>query len=90
MLAAGVATLIAAQSASALSPVDVFDDRSVKSTGFDIIYEARDGTLTQAQRDGFTAARGSIDFTKARVKEAESRIDSALAPSIEKAYWCAL
>ncbi len=43
--------------------------------------------FVQATRDGFTQARGSIEDTKKRVKEAESRIDSELAGYVSKAYW---
>jgi photosystem II oxygen-evolving enhancer protein 3 len=67
--------------------VDLFDDRKVRSTGFDLIYEARDLSLTQAERDGLVQARSSVDETKKRVKASEQRIDSSLEPFVSKAYW---
>jgi len=85
-VAAGAA-LLAAPKAQAATPVDLFDDRKVRDTGFDLIYEARDLDLPQNVRDGMTQARTSLDDTKKRVQESEKRIDSALLPSIEKAYW---
>lgn len=85
-VAAGAA-LVAAGSAQAVTSVDLFDDRKVRDTGFDLIYEARDLDLDQAQRDGLTQARSDLEATKKRIKESEARIDSAVAPSIEKAYW---
>ncbi|KAF6256083.1 oxygen-evolving enhancer protein 3, chloroplastic [Scenedesmus sp. NREL 46B-D3] len=85
-VAAGAALLSAGQ-AQALSPVDLFDDRKARNTGFDLIYEARDTDLDQATRDGFTQARADIEATKRRIKESEARIDSSVASSIEKAYW---
>ena len=48
---AGIAGLGLVKQAAA---IDITDDRSVRSRGFDIIYEARDVDLPQAQRDGFT------------------------------------
>jgi photosystem II oxygen-evolving enhancer protein 3 len=85
-VAAGAALLSASQ-AQAVTPVDLFDDRKARNTGFDLIYEARDLDLPQAERDGMTQARSSIEATKKRIKESEARIDNAVAPSIEKAYW---
>jgi photosystem II oxygen-evolving enhancer protein 3 len=42
LLASTVAVLSSANKAqAAATPVDLFDDRKVKSTGFDLIYEAR-------------------------------------------------
>eukprot|EP00798_Chlamydomonas_sp_ICE-L_P013055 gene13055-3659_t len=84
---AGAAALTAAGSASALSPVDIFDDRAVREKGFDLIYEARELGLPQNTRDGLTQARGSIEDTRARVAESTKRILTAVKPSIEKAYW---
>jgi len=75
------------QEASALSPVDLKDDRKAKSTGFDIIYEARDLDLSQATRDGFSQARSSIDETKTRVATIKKIIDTEMPPLIKKAYW---
>ena len=86
-VAAG-ASLLAAGSAKAVSGVDLFDDRTARDRGFDLIYEARDLDLPQNQRDGLTQARSNLDLTKKRVKESEARIDNDLLPSIQKAYWC--
>lgn len=83
-LVAGVAGLVAVKSANAM---DLFDDRKARQAGFDIIYEARDLDLPQNERDGLTQARTVVADTKKRILEAESRIDSKLAPSVEKAYW---
>lgn len=51
-LVAGFAGLGLAKQAAA--EIDVFDERDARSRGFDIIYEARDVDLTQAQRDGIS------------------------------------
>ncbi|WIA32261.1 hypothetical protein OEZ86_003107 [Tetradesmus obliquus] len=85
-VAAGAALLSVGQ-AQAVTPVDLFDDRKVRNTGFDIIYEARDLDIPQAERDGMTQARADIEATKKRVKDSEARIDNSVATSIEKAYW---
>merc|ERR1712054_634923 len=66
---------------------DVKDDRKAKSTGFDIIYEARDLDLPQNVRDGLTQARSSVDDTKRRVAESKKRITQEVLPYIKKAYW---
>jgi len=85
-VAAGAA-LLAAPKAQAATPVDLFDDRKARNTGFDIIYEARDLDLPQNIRDGLDQARKDLDATIKRVKESEARIDSAIKPSVDKAYW---
>jgi len=85
-LFAGAAAL-SVGAAQALSPVDLIDDRAAITKGFDIIYEARDLDLDQAQRDGLTQARASLESTKARVAEASKRIKTAVAADIEKEYW---
>lgn len=41
----------------------------------------------QSKRDGLTQAREDLASTLKRVKESEARIDRALEPSIQKAYW---
>lgn len=84
-LVAGIAGLSLVKQASAA--IDVRDDRDVRSRGFDIIYEARDVDLPQAQRDGFTQARGSIEDTKKRISESERRIDEKLPQFVSKKYW---
>merc|ERR1719352_1506147 len=86
-LAAGLAALLLSSSAYALSPVDLKDDRKVKSTGFDIIYEARDLDLPQNVRDGLTQARNSVDDTKKRVAESKKMLTKEVLPYIKKAYW---
>lgn len=85
-LFAGVAALSVGQ-AQAVTPVDLIDDRAAITKGFDIIYEARDLDLSQAQRDGLNEARGSLEATKARIAEASSRIKTTVASDIKKAYW---
>lgn len=55
-VAAGAA-LLAAPKAQAVTPVDLFDDRKARNTGFDLIYEARDLDLPQNVRDGLTQVR---------------------------------
>ena len=81
---AGVASVLVAGPAAA---IDLFDDRKAKDTGFDIIYEARDLDLPQAERDGLNQFRGSLDATKKRIKESEARIDTKLPGFVEKKYW---
>merc|ERR1712193_220753 len=76
-----------ANNANALTAVDLKDDRKAKSTGFDIIYEARDLDLPQNVRDGLTQARNSVDDTKKRVAESKKRIMKEVLPYIKKAYW---
>merc|ERR1711998_427368 len=73
--------------AFAVTPVDLKDDRKAKSTGFDLIYEARDLDLPQNVRDGLTQARSSVDDTKKRVAESKKRITQEVLPYIKKAYW---
>jgi len=84
---AGAAALTLGNQVQAATPVDVFDDRKVREKGFDLIYEARDLDLPQNVRDGLTQQRQSIDSTKQRVKESETRIDTDLEPFIKKSYW---
>lgn len=60
--------LTMANQAQALTPVDLFDDRKAKQTGFDLIYEARELDLPQNVRDGMTQARSNLADTKKRVK----------------------
>lgn len=86
-LLAGVALTSAKSAFAAATPVDLFDDRKARKTGFDLIYEARDLDLPQSVRDGLTQARSDLSATVKRVKESEARLDSALEPSIAKAYW---
>ena len=74
----------------ALTPVDIIDDRKAIAKGFNNIYEARDATLPENQRQGRTQARTDIASTLAHAKASEARIDSALEPSIKKNYWCAI
>lgn len=84
---ATVALTAAKGASAAATPVDLFDDRKVRETGFDLIYEARDLDLPQSVRDGLTQARSSVDSTLKRVKESESRIDTLLEPLVQKQYW---
>uniref|UniRef100_A0A061RFT2 Photosystem II oxygen-evolving enhancer protein 3 n=1 Tax=Tetraselmis sp. GSL018 TaxID=582737 RepID=A0A061RFT2_9CHLO len=85
-IAAGFA-LLSASGVKAVTPVELIDDRKAVENGFDIIYEARDLDLDQAQRDGLVQARSSIASTKARVAEASKRIKDAVAEDIKKEYW---
>merc|ERR1712054_182814 len=86
-LVAGLAYVTLTTQTLAVTPVDLKDDRSAKSTGFDLIYEARDLDLPQNVRDGLTQARTSVDDTKKRVVESKKRITGEVLPYIEKAYW---
>jgi photosystem II oxygen-evolving enhancer protein 3 len=88
-LVAGITTIAAGKALADVTPVDLFDDRKAKKTGFDLIYEARDLDLDQATRDGLTQYRGDITATKARYKEATKRINKEVGQYIEKEYWCA-
>lgn len=78
---------VAALTASSANAMDIIDDRKARATGFDIIYEARDLDLPQAVRDGLEQARSDVGLTKKRISESQRRIETALSPSIEKAYW---
>jgi photosystem II oxygen-evolving enhancer protein 3 len=82
MLVGGIA-----MAAPAANAVDIIDDRAAKAKGFDIIYEARDLDLPQAQRDGLAQARGNVELTKKRIAESKARIDGKLGSDIEKKYW---
>merc|ERR1711977_217415 len=86
-LVAGLTSVTLTTQTIAVTPVDLKDDRSAKSTGFDLIYEARDLDLPQGVRDGLTQARTSIEDTKKRVTESKKRITKEVLPYIEKAYW---
>merc|ERR1719281_1436529 len=86
-LAASLAILTISSNAFAVTPVDLKDDRKAKSTGYDLIYEARDLDLPQGVRDGLTQARSSANDTKKRVAESKTRITKEVLPYIEKAYW---
>merc|ERR1712224_722058 len=86
-LVAGSAAVINSCRTAALTPVDLKDDRKAKSTGFDLIYEARDLDLPQNIRDGLTQARSSVDDTKRRVAESKKRITQEVLPYIKKSYW---
>merc|ERR1712178_453118 len=86
-LAAGLAAFSLSCSVSAVTPVDLKDDRKAKTMGFDLIYEARDLDLPQNVRDGLTQARNSATDTKKRVAESKTRITKEVLPYIEKAYW---
>ncbi len=86
--AAALSVSGAAQAEALFTPVDLFDDRKARASGYDLIYEARDLDLPQATRDGFTQARESLETTKKRVKESEARIDADLEPFIKRNYWC--
>eukprot|EP00747_Dinoflagellata_sp_TGD_P152521 gnl/TRDRNA2_/TRDRNA2_177313_c0_seq7.p1 gnl/TRDRNA2_/TRDRNA2_177313_c0~~gnl/TRDRNA2_/TRDRNA2_177313_c0_seq7.p1 ORF type:complete len:242 (+),score=56.63 gnl/TRDRNA2_/TRDRNA2_177313_c0_seq7:81-806(+) len=86
-LAFAAAGALQDNAAYALSPVDLKDDRKAKSTGFDLIYEARDLDLPQNVRDGFTQARSSLDDTRKRAAESGKRIAGETLPAIKKAYW---
>jgi len=67
--------------------VDIFDDRKALDKGFEIIYEARDLDIPQAQRDGLTAARTNPAATKKAIQESADRIKAKVATDIKKAYW---
>merc|ERR1712093_940314 len=86
-LVAGLASAMVTMPTIAVTPVDLKDDRKAKSTGFDVIYEARDLDLPQNVRDGLTQARSSVDDTKKRVAESKKRITQEVLPLIKKAYW---
>nr|QFB70703.1 chloroplast oxygen-evolving enhancer protein 3 [Chlorella ohadii] len=83
----GLVAGVAALTASSAQALDLFDDRKARQAGFDIIYEARDLDLPQGVRDGLAQARENLDVAKARIKEAEKRIDADLDAYIAKAYW---
>merc|ERR1712182_24901 len=86
-LVAGLTSEMVTKQSIAVTPVDLKDGRSAKSTGFDLIYEARDLDLPQNVRDGMTQARGSLDDTKKRVAESKKRIVQEALPYVKKAYW---
>ena len=85
---AGAALTISGAANAAATPVDIIDDRKAIAKGFLDIYEARDSTLPENQRQGRTQARADIKTTLAHAKASEARIDNDLEPSIKKNYWC--
>merc|ERR1739848_982008 len=72
---------------TAVTPVDLKDDRLAKATGFDLIYEARDFDLPQNIRDGLAQSRGSLTETKKRVSGSKLRFAIEVLPYIKKTYW---
>ena len=84
---AAVVPAVAARRALAGSEKVIVDIRGVKKTGWDYIDEARDGDLTQAQRDGSAQARGDLDVTKKRIAESKSRIETVVAGQIANGEW---
>jgi len=72
-------------SSSSLPPSRPFPPST--QNGFDIIYEARDLDLPQSTRDGLDQVRSSLAATKARIAEAERRVDGKLGGYVQKAYW---
>ncbi|KAL4439817.1 hypothetical protein ABPG75_002818 [Micractinium tetrahymenae] len=83
----GLLAGVAALTASSAQALDLIDDRAARAKGFDIIYEARDLDLPQAQRDGFSQIRENLAAAKSRIAESEKRVDSVLEGYISKAYW---
>jgi len=86
-LFAGVVALVAPSAEAGVTNVDLFDDRSAKQKGFDIIYEARDLDLPQSKRDGIDQFRGDIAATKTRLAESSRRINQELGEMVDKEYW---
>ncbi len=86
-LLAGVAALSLAGTPHAQA-VELEDYRKARETGFDLIYEARDLNLTQAERDGLTQARTDLGATRKRLQQSEKSIDKDLEQWIRKNYWC--
>lgn len=87
-LAGAALTISGAANATGATPVDIYDDRKAIAKGYNAIYEARDSTLSENTRQGRDQVRADISTTKARAKAAEARIDNALAPYVQKNYWC--
>ncbi|KFM27479.1 Oxygen-evolving enhancer protein 3, chloroplastic [Auxenochlorella protothecoides] len=85
-LLAGVAALSLAGTPRAQA-VELEDYRKARETGFDLIYEARDLNLTQAERDGLTQARTDLGATRKRLQQSEKSIDKDLEQWIRKNYW---
>merc|ERR1712023_279586 len=83
-LVAGLTSEMVTKQSIAVTPVDLKDDRSAKSTGFDLIYEARDLDLPQNVRDGLTQARTSVDDTKKRVVESKSESLEKFCPTLKR------
>ncbi len=63
----GLLAGVAALTASSAQAMDLIDDRKAKANGFDIIYEARDLDLTQAQRDGLSQVRRAAGRQQGRM-----------------------
>lgn len=83
---AGVSSLALAKQASAA--IELIDDRKAKEKGFDIIYEARDVDLPQAQRDGFVQVHSATHTQGAQVpwfswciRDSEPGLSCRLAPA---------
>lgn len=82
-MAAGAAWVLTRQAEA----IDIVDDRKVKDTGYNLIYEARDLELPQSVRDGISQSRADLAGTKARLTESISRIKTRIPGSIQKGYW---
>merc|ERR1719498_314061 len=84
-VALGAAGASRAQTESVAPPVFI-DDRKAVKNGFNIIYEARDLSLDQNTRDGFTQARTGVADTKTRIADASKLLDET-GKFIDKKYW---
>jgi photosystem II oxygen-evolving enhancer protein 3 len=82
-LLAGVAALAAGPALA----LDLVDQRDARARGFDIIYEARELTLPQSERDGLDQARGDLAATRKRVEQSQAQINGELSGFVGKAYW---
>ena len=82
---AAVVPAVAAQ--QALAAGVIVDIRGVRKSGWDYIDEARDGDLTQAERDGSAQARGDLENTKKRIAESKSRIETVVSKQIADGEW---
>ena len=76
-----------AEASNKVSDMSVFDDRKAVERGLNIIYEARDLSLPQAQRDGLSQPREDLKACKTRFAESVKRVKTDVLPSIQKAYW---
>ena len=75
-LLAGITGLSVAKQAQA--NIDLIDDRKVRDRGFDLIYEARDVDLPQAQRDGFTQVRSHTTCSSPPLPSTGPQVATAL------------
>lgn len=82
----GAATIPATASAMAVQDIEIFNDKAAKK-GLDMLDDARDGSLSQAVRDGTAFAKQDIAATKKRLIASRDLIRKDVGEALKKEYW---